>query len=387
MMEIRTMRKVGILVNSIGYGGNERSAVNIAQAMNCEFDVYIIIQEDCGNHYDYKGKVICLDTPCAKSMIGKVINSLRRIVRLRKIIKNICLDTLLIILPVTNPINYLRFGCKKIVSCRDCGDLFRRTKKYIRMTEKSDMIVCNSIVQADFIKRTKPGLGEKTGIIYNILDIKNISVLRDETIELSVKKFMLGKKCIISSGRFVNAKGFNNLIKAFSELASIEKDARLLIIGDGELRECIEKLISDLNLRDKVMLLGFQKNPFKYISRSDLFVLSSFYEGFPNTLVEAMACNCPVVATDCPSGPAEILCGNIGTGYTITKFGILTECFHEEESTWESEDIRPQHIILSTAMREVLKDKKLANQLVDNAQQRVEDFSAERISDNWGKIL
>ena len=164
------MKKVGILVNSIGYGGNERSAVNVATAISKEYDVTIIIQENCGNHYGYGGKIINLNTPCAKSKMGKVINSLKRIVKLKRIIKEEHLESLFIILPISNPINYLRFGCKKIVSCRDCGDLIRRTNKYISMTKKSDLIVCNSEYQADYLVKQDSALISKTSVIYNIID-------------------------------------------------------------------------------------------------------------------------------------------------------------------------------------------------------------------------
>ena len=81
---------------------------------------------------------------------------------------------------------------------------------------------------------------------------------------------------------------------------------RLLMLGDGPLRGQLQHLIDEAGLNDRIQLLGFQENPYKYYARSRLFVLSSYVEGLPNVLVEAMACGCAVVSTDCPTGPREL---------------------------------------------------------------------------------
>lgn len=115
---------------------------------------------------------------------------------------------------------------------------------------------------------------------------------------------------IISMSRVVPQKDHETLIRAFSDLKK-KKEARLLILGsthqDPEYTARIRRLIDALDLKDSVELAGFKSNPFNYLSRASLFVLSSRFEGLPGSLVQAMACGCPVVSTDCPSGPAEIL--------------------------------------------------------------------------------
>ena len=381
------MRKAGILVNSIGYGGNERSAVNIAKAISGTHDVCVIIQEDCGNHYGYEGRVCSLNTPCAKSLPGKVLNSLRRIVRLKNMIRKERIDSLFIILPVTNPINYIHFACKKIVSCRHCGDLMANTDKYIRMTETSDMIVCNSRQESDYLIQNAPHLREKVKTIYNIIDIDQIHRLREAPPDSAVEAFMEGCRCIISSGRLVDQKGLNNLLKAFSILAEVDDDIRLILIGEGELRDKIEQLVRDLHLQSKVLLPGFQDNPFRYIVKADVFALSSFYEGFPNSLVEAMACGTPVVACDCPSGPAEILCVDSSEGMVVGRGGIIVRPFEKAASTWDAADIREEHRVFADALKVVIFDKAIRQRLASSATERVRDFSVERIRDAWNEIL
>lgn len=381
------MKKVGILVNSIGYGGNERSSVNIAKAISKQYDVSIIIQEDCGNHYGYGGRVINMNTPCADSTVGKVINSIRRIIRLRRIVREEQIDTLFIILPVSNPINYLKFRCKKIVSCRDCGDLMKRTEKYIEMTEKSDLIVCNSVEQTEYLIHKASHLADKAVSIYNILDIDKVLLLKEEPIEDDIKHFMEGCKCIISSGRFAKAKGWNNLLKAFKVLSQRQDNIRLILIGDGELKDKIKALIEELGIAEKVLLPGFQENPFKYISKADIFVLSSFYEGFPNTLVEAMACEKPVIATDCPSGPAEILQGTVNSEYKVTEYGVLVRNFQENKSTWQPNDIREEHVAFANVMDMLLNNSDLSDKMTKKAIERVHDFTAAKILSDWEKVL
>ena len=381
------MKKVGILVNSVGFGGNERSAVNIANTLRKKYKVAIITQEDCGNHYEFKGKVINLNTPCAKTRVGKAVNSLKRILRLRTVLRKTGIDTLFIILPITNPINYLKWGCRKVVSCRDAGDLIKNIDRYVKMTETSDLIVCNSEYQKDYLVGKAPHLKDKAAVVYNIIDVKRIWQLREEAMDESIAQFVAGHKFIVSTGRFADAKGLNNLIKAFYELSKRDADVRLVMIGDGELRDKIEKLISDYGLNDRILLPGFDANPFKYIARADVFVLPSFYEGFPNTLVEAMSCGTPVISTDCPSGPAEILRGSAADGNVITETGILLKPFSEEETTWDAGDIREEHVLFADEMERLLTDKELAQSLAKNALERVKDFTADKIANDWNEIL
>ena len=110
----------------------------------------------------------------------------------------------------------------------------------------------------------------------------------------------------LAVGRLDRQKDFSNLLHAFA-LVKKQKDARLIILGEGSEREKLEAIVEDLNLKEDVLLPGFVKNPYAYMKRASCFVLSSKYEGLPTVLIEAMACGCPVVATNCPSGPDEIL--------------------------------------------------------------------------------
>ncbi|WP_280541572.1 glycosyltransferase [Chromohalobacter sp. 11-W] len=111
---------------------------------------------------------------------------------------------------------------------------------------------------------------------------------------------------ILAVGRLTVQKDYPTLIEAFAEVRKTQA-ARLVILGEGELREKLEAMVASLGLSADVMFLGFVDNPYAWMRHASLFVLSSAWEGFGNVLAEAMACGTPVVSTNCPNGPAEIL--------------------------------------------------------------------------------
>jgi glycosyltransferase involved in cell wall biosynthesis len=113
---------------------------------------------------------------------------------------------------------------------------------------------------------------------------------------------------LIAIGKFKEQKKFSLLLSAFAKVRSTAR-ARLLILGEGPLRGELEALKSRLGLDGAVDMPGFVSDPHPYLAKADLFVLSSAWEGFSNVIVEALACGTPVVSTDCPSGPGEILEG------------------------------------------------------------------------------
>lgn len=114
------------------------------------------------------------------------------------------------------------------------------------------------------------------------------------------------KPVIVAVGRLTEQKDYPTLLRAFAR-ARQSRDCRLIILGDGELKPELERIACELGVDDAVSLPGFSQNPYAYLARADVYVLSSLFEGLPNVLIEALACGAPIVSTDCKSGPSEIL--------------------------------------------------------------------------------
>lgn len=142
--------------------------------------------------------------------------------------------------------------------------------------------------------------------IYNPFDLERIQQLAQEPVPHPWLRE--GERPVImAAGRLTEQKDFPTLLRAFTVVRR-QHPVRLLILGEGELRAELEALARQLGLTDdEVQLPGFVRNPYAYFVRAALFVLSSRWEGLPGVLVEALACGAQVVATDCPSGPREIL--------------------------------------------------------------------------------
>jgi glycosyltransferase involved in cell wall biosynthesis len=124
-------------------------------------------------------------------------------------------------------------------------------------------------------------------------------------------------------------KDFGTLIRAFGHVRQT-RSARLLILGEGPDRPALEALVNQLDLRDDVVMPGFVENPYAYMSRASLYVLSSRWEGLPTVLIEALYCGPPIIATDCPSGPREILSdGRHGTLVPVGDAAALTAAIED----------------------------------------------------------
>ena len=118
---------------------------------------------------------------------------------------------------------------------------------------------------------------------------------------------------LLAVGRLTPQKDFSTLLRAFA-LLSKQRSARLVILGDGEERQELEQLSEQLAIKESVHFAGFVNNPYSWMQRVEGLVLSSRWEALPTVLIEALACGCPITATDCPSGPSEILQqGDFGT--------------------------------------------------------------------------
>ena len=174
-----------------------------------------------------------------------------------------------------------------------------------------------------------------------------------------------GGRWLVAMGRLERQKGFDVLISAFRAVAHDHPDWRLVILGEGPERPALAKETIRLGLESRVLLPGTTDTPEDVLRECDVFVLSSRYEGFPNALCEAMACGLPVVSTDCPAGPREIIRDGLD--------GIL---------------VPPNNsAALAQALSKVMSDRGFRRQLAARATEVVRRFDANRIFDAWETLL
>jgi len=152
----------------------------------------------------------------------------------------------------------------------------------------------------------------KITVIHNGVDLKRVAKKSAHTEILPEYLTKLEAPKIVFVGRLIHRKGLDLLLKSISEIKGIDQTVELIVVGGGEEKPAYKKLAQDLGIYKNVHFVGEQKNPFPFMKLADIFVLPSRSEGFPNVLLEAMALGLPVIASNCETGPGEILNGKNG---------------------------------------------------------------------------
>ena len=227
--------------------------------------------------------------------------------------------------------------------------IFGSAEEEKKCYEKFDAIVCVAeTMKESFIK--KYGMAEKVHVLYNPLDFESVIKKSAEKTDF---KFGDGMKFVLA-GTFIKIKGFDRFVKVCKRLKDDGEHFSALIMGDGEEKENIKKIIAETNLGDTVKILDFQTNPYKYIAHSDVYVCSSYAEGYSTAVSESVALNVPVITTE-GSGMREIFGEN--------ECGIICE---------NSEDG------LYNAMKKVLNDPSLLKKFSAEEKKRANDFSLKK---------
>ncbi len=204
----------------------------------------------------------------------------------------------------------------------------------------------------------------KITVIPNMVDVEYVQKKSSEPVN---EKFF-GKKdnvpVITTMGRLSEQKGFEYLLQALKKVNNRYR-AKLAVFGEGKLRSKLEGMVKTLNLENDVWFAGLKENPYKYIAKSDIFVLSSLWEGFPNALIEAMACGTAVISTNCSSGPSEIITPGLD--------GLLVPVKDVEE--------------MAGAMARLVNNRALRVSITENAAETVKKYSPENIISRYKQVF
>ncbi len=206
---------------------------------------------------------------------------------------------------------------KTRIVIREANTISKKIARYNRPFEKylpnlarewyprADKIIAVSDGVAEDLSKVANLPRERITTIYNPIDLKGLQGNASEP--LNDPWFTPNQPpVLLAAGRLTPQKDYPTLLRAVARVMT-KRPVRLMILGEGTDRMMLEQLIIQLGLSQEVRMPGFVSNPYKYMAHTAVFVLSSKWEGFPNVLLEALACGCPVISTDCPCGPSELL--------------------------------------------------------------------------------
>ena len=352
--------KILFYINTLGSGGAERVMSNLANSfVNLADDITLVNSFPLENEYTLDKRIEHLYLEEKKLEQNILKRNVSRTLKLRRLIKEKTPD---IVISFMSEPNFrtifatLGLNTKTLISVRNDPDreypnfLFRILAKVLY--RKANHIV----FQTEDAKKWFPkSIQKKSSIIYNQVDNKFFEIEKPRYEQ---------RKGIYTAGRLVEQKNQKFLIKAFSSIKD-KTDENLYIYGEGVFKEKLERYIESLGLSDRVYLMGTSNTLEKDLKNAKIFVLSSDYEGCPNSLMEAMVLGIPSISTDCPCGGPKMLSENGGC--------YLVPCNDESE--------------LCHAMLELLTDNDLARELSERAIKTSWAFKSDKVFEKWNMCV
>jgi GalNAc-alpha-(1->4)-GalNAc-alpha-(1->3)-diNAcBac-PP-undecaprenol alpha-1,4-N-acetyl-D-galactosaminyltransferase len=361
---MRNNRHILLVVSSLSAGGAERIISEMANwwAAHDHRVTVLTLSGTDQDHYQLNPNVerIALDFWGRARNPWQVIDKrIRRIVKLRKAILKSKPDLVISFMDLTNVRTLVALICTKIpvIISERTDPRYNPISRFWSCSRRffyplSAALVVQTRSVGQWAQCTFPSC--KISVIPNF--VRNIPESKGSGRE---------KSMILAVGRLGREKGYDLLLRAFAVAGGVQKGWHLTILGEGIERHNLERLIAALGLTASVHLPGIVKEPAEWMQKTSLFVLTSRFEGFPNALLEAMACGCAVIATNCPSAPAEII--NDDTN------GLLVP----------AEDV----IALSNAMQRLMDDESLRQRMGVQALKVKTTFSQETIMAEWDALI
>jgi glycosyltransferase involved in cell wall biosynthesis len=410
------MKKIAIITPFLANGGLEKVAIVGAQELCKDFDVTLVVMDTFHIDYPYDGEMVDLNVSLLnRNIFKRFYNIVKSTIKLKKLKKQKDFDLVISHGELANLPNVFSGGTKNILAVHENrfaavkdvqGKFVNRIIKYIYSFKSIVKIITVSEgIRTSFIDNLDLN-PDKIITIYNPYDVDDIKSLATE--DLNEFSTLFNHKVLTITGRLTIQKGQWYLLRIFKQLKKQNSQLKLVILGDGEIKDKLIKLSNDLGLKtysiwsdDKagtkfndnydVYFMGFVSNPFKYVAHSRLFVMTSLWEGFGNTIVEAMACGVPVISTACQSGPSEIINPQLKDANKIEKpdfdgSGVLMPIF-KNEFVGENSELDTQEQLWVKTLGCLLSDDNKLQQYSTKGLERAEDFQVRPIMSEWKSLI
>lgn len=365
------MKKIFFVIQSLSCGGAERVVSILANEFSRrEYKVYVVcFYDETKDFYKLNDKVIKINLNLneSKGILSKIVSNIKRILKLRKLIKKEKPDITVSFMEVPSVILILSsflLGNKVVVSERTNPEkhkidivVFLLRKYLYRFV--SAVVVLTEGAKNWFEKHT---FSKNVAVIPNPVLVSDSDITENDKLLDEIKKS--GKRIILSVGRLSYEKGQDIMLRAYSKISDKVKDWVIVFVGDGPFKDELKKLVSEYNIKEKVYFAGRKENVGIWYKNSDIFVLSSRYEGFPNALIEAMAYGCACVSLNCKFGPSDIIVDVFN--------GILVDGDVNE---------------LANALLRLINDEDLRKKISENAVEIKNKYSVDNIVKKWEDLF
>lgn len=402
-----------LIIPNRGLGGAQRVFHDHSVELSKHYQVTeVVFNEDDADLYPSGNPVVSLGVPGGGNPLTKAQNFWQRVQRLRALKKELACDVAISHLEGADYINLLSKGREKVVLLIHGSKVHDRNisgpvgwlRKQVLMPwlyQKADKVVT---VSRDII----PEMAEIFGVarakllaINNSFEVEQVRALSREPLDATTQAVYDAAPVLVTSGRLAVQKNQAPLLDVFAALLK-RQPAKLVFVGDGELREPLVNHAKALGLRVyqamnqpsepltpgcDVYFVGMQKNPFKYIRPATAFVFPSAWEGFPMALGEAMTCGIPVVSTDCPTGPREMLAPTTDAPTILLRQAERAEFGYLMPMLTEPTSLAADIACWTDTLDQLLRDKTAQEQLAAAARRRSNDFTPEHIFAQWKQLI
>lgn len=375
---------------AIGYGGLGRILSEVSCRLPENVSRTIVLMEH-RTVYPYQGRLRILGQNCLRPHPIKGLRLLLNALKFRRILREIKPDVVLCFNHDARAANFLakmtlpHMRYRTVIAALGVATQYERyfagSRKplhrllvFLLLKHADRIIATTNGVRSDLVAgfRVDPG---KIDVVYGSVDLQRACELASEAVDHPW--FGRDVPIVALTGRLVFEKNHADLLKAFAILRG-ERPCRLVFIGDGPEQSALEDMARSLGISSDVLFLGYQKNPFKFVSKSSVFAFPSLFEAQGLVLIEAMAVGCPIVAYDCPVGPREMLApGTTGSvrGNTIEEaaYGLLVPTGNVE--------------MFAKAILRLLEDATLHARYSNLGKERAAHFDPQNMADGYYRVL